>query len=244
MSLNGYTIRLVNGANNLRLSNHHHSEWCHARAGQYYVICGDNSVVTGCQLDVSPNSDLIQNGSPDALSLLLNGTVVDSLSYEGSVPGNTEGTSVSTANGETNSAPNLSPLTLSERFRLQRQRDRLQGRDPYPRRRETPAARAAAVRSVCAAIWRHASRPCRANGRRAHSSGPGSISRAWWSRTYQDDNLNGFFVQERDSRLDGGSDHIRRDLRVRGRQRRAGVGRPARASSRGGQRARRPDRAQ
>ncbi len=54
-------------------------------AGDYFVICGDSDEVLGCDLDVSPDSNLVQNGAPDAVAIVLNGTVVDALSYEGSV---------------------------------------------------------------------------------------------------------------------------------------------------------------
>ncbi len=59
--------------------------------GEYFVVCGDASQVLGCDLDVSPNTNLIQNGAPDAVALVLGGSIVDTVSYEGSVPGYTEG---------------------------------------------------------------------------------------------------------------------------------------------------------
>ena len=40
-------------------------------AGQYYVICGNAANVPNCNLDVTPNTDFIQNGSPDAMALML-----------------------------------------------------------------------------------------------------------------------------------------------------------------------------
>ena len=52
-------------------------------AGGYYVICGDAANVAHCDLDVSPNADLIQNGPPDAVALTLLGVLVDTVSYEG-----------------------------------------------------------------------------------------------------------------------------------------------------------------
>ena len=36
-----------------------------------------------CNLDVAPDTNLIQNGSPDAVSLWMNGSVMDAVSYEG-----------------------------------------------------------------------------------------------------------------------------------------------------------------
>ena len=52
--------------------------------GGYYVICGNPVNVPNCDLDVSPDSDLLQNGSPDAIALAFNGNIVDAVSYEGS----------------------------------------------------------------------------------------------------------------------------------------------------------------
>jgi uncharacterized repeat protein (TIGR01451 family) len=51
--------------------------------GDYFVICGDPAAVANCDLDISPNTNLIQNGGPDAVALLANDTIVDGLSYEG-----------------------------------------------------------------------------------------------------------------------------------------------------------------
>jgi predicted extracellular nuclease len=51
--------------------------------GDYFVICGDAASTPNCDLDVSPDSNLIQNGAPDAVGLALGGTVVDAVSYEG-----------------------------------------------------------------------------------------------------------------------------------------------------------------
>ena len=52
-------------------------------AGDYYVICGNAATVANCDLDVSPDTDLVQNGAPDAVGLLLSGALVDAVSYEG-----------------------------------------------------------------------------------------------------------------------------------------------------------------
>ena len=53
--------------------------------GEYYVVCGDAGEVFGCGLDVSPDSNLIQNGSPDAVALveIAGAAIVDTVSYEG-----------------------------------------------------------------------------------------------------------------------------------------------------------------
>lgn len=52
-------------------------------AGDYYVVCADAGMVPFCDLDVSPDTDLIQDGAPDAAALTFLGTVVDAVSYDG-----------------------------------------------------------------------------------------------------------------------------------------------------------------
>lgn len=51
--------------------------------GDYYVVCGNAANVPNCDLDVSPDSDLVQNGAPDAVALRYNGNLMDTVSYEG-----------------------------------------------------------------------------------------------------------------------------------------------------------------
>lgn len=55
-------------------------------AGGYFVVCANALTTANCNLDVSPETNLIQNGAPDAVALLLGTTVVDAVSYEGDVP--------------------------------------------------------------------------------------------------------------------------------------------------------------
>ncbi len=52
-------------------------------AGDYYVVCAQAANTPNCDLDVTPDTNLVQNGAPDAVALLLAGEVVDALSYEG-----------------------------------------------------------------------------------------------------------------------------------------------------------------
>jgi hypothetical protein len=53
-------------------------------AGDYYVVCGDATLVPNCDLDVSPDTNLVQNGAPDAVGLRgPTGALVDTVSYEG-----------------------------------------------------------------------------------------------------------------------------------------------------------------
>ncbi len=93
LSLDGYSLELVNGSGggsvvyktvvlpNVTLA-----------AGDYFVVCANAANTDNCDLDVSPNTNLIQNGAPDAVALLFGGAVVDSVSYEGDTGGGyTEG---------------------------------------------------------------------------------------------------------------------------------------------------------
>jgi predicted extracellular nuclease len=52
-------------------------------AGGYLVVCANAATVANCDLDVAPDTNLIQNGAPDAVAIRLEGTVVDTVSYEG-----------------------------------------------------------------------------------------------------------------------------------------------------------------
>jgi cysteine-rich repeat protein len=108
VNLDSYEIRLINGnvippasylvvdLPNFDLS-----------AGEYYVICANAATVLNCDLDISPNMDMIQNGVPggsvgfpDAIALYNGeGIIVDTVSYEGDVSGFTEGTGVAGDDG-------------------------------------------------------------------------------------------------------------------------------------------------
>lgn len=60
-------------------------------AGDYFVVCANSANTPNCDLDVSPDSNLIQNGAPDAVALLFGGQIIDAVSYEGDTVGYTEG---------------------------------------------------------------------------------------------------------------------------------------------------------
>jgi cysteine-rich repeat protein len=93
INLDTYELHLMNGANNpatvyetINLPD------INVGPGDYYVVCGNSANVPNCDLDVSPNTDLIQNAGPpaDAVALYNGVTFVDTVSYEGNVPGYTE----------------------------------------------------------------------------------------------------------------------------------------------------------
>ncbi len=69
--------------------------------GEYYVVCGNAANVANCDFDVSPDTDLVQNGAPDAVALLFGTTIVDTVSYEGNTGApytETTGTSAADSN--------------------------------------------------------------------------------------------------------------------------------------------------
>ena len=53
-------------------------------AGAYFVVCANAATVVNCDLDVSPDTNFIQNGAPDAVGLRdTAATLIDAVSYEG-----------------------------------------------------------------------------------------------------------------------------------------------------------------
>ena len=83
VSLNGYSIDLVNGSNGSSYNsfglNSHSID-----ANGYFVLCGDATTVANCTISLS-SSGWIQNGGSDgdAIALLRDGTLIDSVVYEG-----------------------------------------------------------------------------------------------------------------------------------------------------------------
>ncbi|MBZ0090457.1 MAG: lamin tail domain-containing protein, partial [Thermoanaerobaculia bacterium] len=66
-SLSGYVLVLYNGSNDLSYQAFD-LDGQSTDANGYFVLCGDAANVAGCDLDVTPNSDLVQNGQ-DAVAL-------------------------------------------------------------------------------------------------------------------------------------------------------------------------------
>ena len=94
VDLSQFTLELVNGNGNVVYKTIALPSITLA-AGDYFVVCGDGATVANCDLDVSPDSNLIQNGSPDAVGLHFNGILIDAVSYEGDTGAPyTEGTGV------------------------------------------------------------------------------------------------------------------------------------------------------
>jgi len=104
-------VVLVNGSNGgstpyATLSN---VSWPALDPGAYFVICANSAATANCDAVVTPATNLIQNGVPDAIALVMTQpvpTVIDAVSYGGDVPGYTEGSGA--LEQDSNLAPDLS----------------------------------------------------------------------------------------------------------------------------------------
>jgi predicted extracellular nuclease len=84
VSLDGWTLELVNGnAGGAVIYKTIALPTVSLAAGNYFVVCANAGTVVNCDLDVTPDTDLIQNGAPDAIGLRYNGDLMDAVSYEG-----------------------------------------------------------------------------------------------------------------------------------------------------------------
>jgi hypothetical protein len=92
IDLDPYSIRLVNGANNTVYATIDLPASSLA-VGDYFVVCANAATVANCDLDASPDTNLIQNGNPDAVAIVLAEAIVDTVSYGGVTTGYTEGSS-------------------------------------------------------------------------------------------------------------------------------------------------------
>jgi hypothetical protein len=82
VDLSEFTLDLVNG-NGIVVYNTITFPQVTLAAGDYYVVCANAATVVNCDLDVTPDTNLVQNGAPDAVALLFNGILIDTVSYEG-----------------------------------------------------------------------------------------------------------------------------------------------------------------
>jgi glycosidase len=88
INLDNYTVELVDGSGTvyqiIDLPN------VNLTAGDYYVICANAANTANCDLDITPNTDLLQDGAPDGIRIRLGLLTIDALSYEGNTVGATE----------------------------------------------------------------------------------------------------------------------------------------------------------
>jgi len=84
INLDSYTVELVNGTGGgAAIYDSIDLPAVSLAAGDYFVVCANAATVPNCDLDDEPDTNFIQNGSPDAIGLRESGTLIDALSYEG-----------------------------------------------------------------------------------------------------------------------------------------------------------------
>ena len=102
LDLSNYWLILVNGFNATPYDTIFLPSFQLSPAG-FFVICGDAGVIPLCDMVLPAHSNIVQNGSPDAIAVWdnTNSAIVDVLSYEGDVTGYVEGTGVPTTAADT-----------------------------------------------------------------------------------------------------------------------------------------------
>ncbi|MCC6555117.1 MAG: M4 family metallopeptidase [Polyangiaceae bacterium] len=116
VSLANYSLQFVNGGNNAVYRNVSLSSAGTLAAGQYLVV-GSSTVTPAAgalKINFSSANDNIQNGAPDGVALVNGSTLVDAVSYEGSItaavlsgPGTkslVEGTAMPSSRADSNTA--------------------------------------------------------------------------------------------------------------------------------------------
>jgi hypothetical protein len=84
VNLAGYAIELVNGwSGGAVIYNTINLPDLELESDGYFVVCGNAANVDNCDLEVSPDTNLIQNGVPDAVAITFNNTIIDTMSYGG-----------------------------------------------------------------------------------------------------------------------------------------------------------------
>lgn len=105
VALQNVRIALVNGEGGTPViyRTYASSSWPELAAGAYFTLCGDVVATANCDGSLAEATNNIQNGGTDAIVLLLmpDSTVIDQLSYEGTLVGYAEGegTSAGDQNG-------------------------------------------------------------------------------------------------------------------------------------------------
>lgn len=108
VNLADFRVDLVNGSNNAAY-NPFALPAVSLGAGDYFVICANAATTINCDLDVTPNADLIQNGAPDGVRIVRvsDGVTIDGMAYEGTMPCCTEGTALPASPADDNTTPNF-----------------------------------------------------------------------------------------------------------------------------------------
>ena len=91
ISLDDYFIDLINGSTSSVYRSIDLSGFS-IGSNDYFVVCGGSaSTVANCNHNFTTANGWFQNGSPDAVALYANNSLIDSLSYEGTLAPFTEG---------------------------------------------------------------------------------------------------------------------------------------------------------
>ena len=100
LSLDGYLIDLFNGKNGSVYRSINLGGFS-LNGGDYFVVCSDATQVMNCNFEFTGSSGWLQNGAPDAIALYDSNGLIDSLAYEGLMPGFTEGDALTLADSST-----------------------------------------------------------------------------------------------------------------------------------------------
>ncbi len=100
IDLNGYVLELINGNGGTSYQTYNLPALTLAD-NAYFVICANAENTPNCDLDVSPDTNLLQNGAPDGVRLLNGSDLVDGVSYEGDIAGVSEGSGAGLADSGT-----------------------------------------------------------------------------------------------------------------------------------------------
>jgi len=84
ISLENFSIDLINGSN-LSVYRSIDLSGFSVNSNDYFVICGDASLVSNCDYSFTSTSGWIQNGAPDAIGLYDSGNLLDFVAYEGAI---------------------------------------------------------------------------------------------------------------------------------------------------------------
>jgi predicted extracellular nuclease len=98
ISLDNFFIDLINGSTSSSYRSIDLSGFS-INSNSYFVMCSDASAVANCNYSFTTTNSWFQNGSPDAIALYENGSMIDSLSYEGSLLTYTEGDALTISDG-------------------------------------------------------------------------------------------------------------------------------------------------
>jgi predicted extracellular nuclease len=144
LALSGYAIQLVNGVGGgatvyqtIALPS------TTLAAGDHFVVCANAATVANCDQDVTPETNLIQNGEPDAVAITFGGAIVDAVSYEGN-----SGAPYTEGSGSVGDDPSQVALGIS---RLPDGTDTDQNNADLTRRCITPGATNSSATSSCVA---------------------------------------------------------------------------------------------